>query len=221
MVVEAHVRYLRELKLEDPVRVTVQLLGYDAKRIHLFEELRHATGNWVSATSESMTLCVDMTAKKVAPFTTASCACSAPYEPRTRYRPARTAPAAASGCRTSADACLSPQRGDSIPEAMHMYWIAVRVDMSASAEQSPSLRRTAVLIREHRIPSANSAPYICVEGPDRNLWFCESGAAKIGCFDPRERAFQRIFSLPTPGATPIGIALGADRQSVVRAEKGQ
>jgi acyl-CoA thioester hydrolase len=68
MVVEAHVRYLHELKLADPVRVTVQLLGYDAKRIHLFEELRHATGNWVSATSESMTLGVDMTAKKVAPF---------------------------------------------------------------------------------------------------------------------------------------------------------
>jgi acyl-CoA thioester hydrolase len=68
MVVEAHVRYLRELKLEDPVRVTVQLLDYDAKRIHVFEELRHATGNWVSATSENMTLSVDMTAKKVAPF---------------------------------------------------------------------------------------------------------------------------------------------------------
>ncbi len=68
MVVEAHVRYLRELKLEDPVRVTVQLLGYDAKRMHLFEELRHATENWVSATSENMTLSVDMTAKKVAPF---------------------------------------------------------------------------------------------------------------------------------------------------------
>jgi acyl-CoA thioester hydrolase len=68
MVVEAHVRYLRELKLNDPVRVTVQLLDYDGKRIHLFEELRHATGNWISATSESMTLSVDMTAKKVAPF---------------------------------------------------------------------------------------------------------------------------------------------------------
>jgi acyl-CoA thioester hydrolase len=68
MVVEAHVRYLREIKLEDPVRVTVQLLDYDAKRIHLFEELRHATENWLSATSESMTLGVDMTAKKVAPF---------------------------------------------------------------------------------------------------------------------------------------------------------
>ena len=59
--------------------------------------------------------------------------------------------------------------------------------MSVNAEGATSLRRTArkVLIREHRIPSANSAPYICVEGPDRNLWFCESGAAKIGRFDPR------------------------------------
>jgi len=68
MVVEAHVRYLRELKVDDPVRVTVQLLDYDAKRIHIFEELRHATENWVSATSENMTLSVDMTSKKVAPF---------------------------------------------------------------------------------------------------------------------------------------------------------
>ena len=43
----------------------------------------------------------------------------------------------------------------------------------------------AVRIREHKIPSAASAPYICVEGPDGNLWFCESGADKIGCFDTR------------------------------------
>ncbi len=68
MVVEAHVRYLRELKLEDPVRVSVQLIDYDAKRIHLFEELKHATAGWVSATSENMTLSVNMTTKKVAPF---------------------------------------------------------------------------------------------------------------------------------------------------------
>ena len=68
MVAEAHVRYLRELHQDNPVRVTVQLLDYDAKRIHLFEQLLHATENFVSATSESMTLHVDMMAKKVAPF---------------------------------------------------------------------------------------------------------------------------------------------------------
>ena len=50
-------------------------------------------------------------------------------------------------------------------------------------------------ILEHRIPSANSAPYICVEGPDNNPWFCESGAATIGCFDPRKAAFKE-FPLP-------------------------
>jgi acyl-CoA thioester hydrolase len=65
---EVHVRYLRELNEGDPVRVTFQLLDYDAKRIHYFEQLIHATEGWVSATSENMTLHVDMTAKKVAPF---------------------------------------------------------------------------------------------------------------------------------------------------------
>ena len=65
---EVHVRYLRELRAEDPVRVTFQLLDYDAKRLHYFEELFHAEQGWLSATSENMALHVDMTAKKTAPF---------------------------------------------------------------------------------------------------------------------------------------------------------
>lgn len=68
MVVESHVRYLREVHEDAPLQVTVQLLDFDAKRIHLFEQLIHATEGWVSATSETMTVHVDMTAKKVAPF---------------------------------------------------------------------------------------------------------------------------------------------------------
>ena len=68
MVAEMHVRYLREVNERDPLKVSIQLLDYDAKRIHLFEQLLHATENWVSATCESMTLHVDMAAKKVAPF---------------------------------------------------------------------------------------------------------------------------------------------------------
>jgi acyl-CoA thioester hydrolase len=52
----------------DPVRATFQLLDYDSKRIHYFQQLFHATEGWMSATSENMTLHVDMTAKKVAPF---------------------------------------------------------------------------------------------------------------------------------------------------------
>ena len=65
---EVHVRYLRELHAGDPVRVTFQLLDYDAKRMHYFEQLLHATEGWVSATSENMSLHVDMAAKKTAAF---------------------------------------------------------------------------------------------------------------------------------------------------------
>jgi acyl-CoA thioester hydrolase len=65
---EVHVRYLRELGRDDPVRVTFQLLDYDAKRMHYFEQLFHATEGWVSATSENMSLHVDMAARKTAPF---------------------------------------------------------------------------------------------------------------------------------------------------------
>jgi acyl-CoA thioester hydrolase len=36
--------------------------------LHTFEELRHATEGWISATSENMSLHIDMNSRKVAPF---------------------------------------------------------------------------------------------------------------------------------------------------------
>jgi len=65
---ECHVRYLREIHLGDPVQIAVTLLAADDKRLHTFEELRHATEGWLSATSENMTLHMDMTLRKTAPF---------------------------------------------------------------------------------------------------------------------------------------------------------
>lgn len=65
---ECHVRYLREIHLGDPVQISVYLLGADEKRLHTFEELRHATEGWLSATSENMTIHIDMKARKTAPF---------------------------------------------------------------------------------------------------------------------------------------------------------
>ena len=65
---EVHVRYLRELHAGDPVRVTFQLLGYDKKRVHYFEQLIQTAENAVSATSENLALHVDMDAKRSAPF---------------------------------------------------------------------------------------------------------------------------------------------------------
>src|SRR5579871_4868309 len=66
--VECHVRYLREIHLNDPVQVSIFLLGADDKRLHLFEELRHASEGWLSATSETMTMHIDMDLRKTAPF---------------------------------------------------------------------------------------------------------------------------------------------------------
>src|SRR5579864_420917 len=65
---EVHLRYLRELHAGDPVRVTFQLLDFDRKRLHTFEQLFHAEEGWVSATSENLSLHVDMTEKRTAPF---------------------------------------------------------------------------------------------------------------------------------------------------------
>jgi len=66
--VESHIRYLREISAGAPVRVTLRLVGYDEKRIHLFQSLHHADEGWVAATAEQMALHVDLRSRKVAPF---------------------------------------------------------------------------------------------------------------------------------------------------------
>jgi acyl-CoA thioester hydrolase len=65
---ECHVRYLREIHLTDPVQIAIRLIAADEKRLHTFQELRHATEGWLSATSENMSVHIDMTKRKVAPF---------------------------------------------------------------------------------------------------------------------------------------------------------
>ncbi|EKF43370.1 hypothetical protein NA8A_05043 [Nitratireductor indicus C115] len=64
---EIHICYIRELHLGDRVRGTLQLIDHDEKRLHVFQELRHVDG-WLAATSEVLTLHVDMSGPKVAPF---------------------------------------------------------------------------------------------------------------------------------------------------------
>ena len=67
---EVHLCYLRELHARDRVIATSQLLDSDEKRTHIFQELRHADGGWIAATSEQMSLHVDMGQRKVAPYPT-------------------------------------------------------------------------------------------------------------------------------------------------------
>jgi streptogramin lyase len=88
--------------------------------------------------------------------------------------------------------------------------------MSIAHEATPRRRTVAPpTIREHRIPTAGSKPYIAVEGRDHCLWFCESGASKIGRLDPKSYTFKE-FDLPTANATPIGIVVGPEGNLLVR-----
>ncbi|HEY7665002.1 MAG TPA: hypothetical protein VH934_17940, partial [Xanthobacteraceae bacterium] len=56
----------------------------------------------------------------------------------------------------------------------------------------------------HAIPSPDSKPYTIVFGPDRQLWFCQSGTSKIGRLNPNSGSFAE-FVTPTPDSRPIGI----------------
>ena len=64
---EVHVCYVRELHLADKVTVTFHLLDNDEKRLRAYQEIHHADG-WLAATSESLSLHVDMAGPRVASF---------------------------------------------------------------------------------------------------------------------------------------------------------
>lgn len=65
---ECHTLYKRELTTGDVVRVTAQLIAFDEKRLHYYLEMRHAGEGWLAATSENLSLHVDMSSRKVTPF---------------------------------------------------------------------------------------------------------------------------------------------------------
>lgn len=68
-VVESHVNYVRELRLDDPVRVTTRLLAHDSKRFRIFHELHHDGDDALSATNEIMALGFSLTERKICEFT--------------------------------------------------------------------------------------------------------------------------------------------------------
>ena len=61
MTAEAHITYVREVKVGAEVRSTFRLIDADAKSLHVYQELFHAEG-WLSATQESLLLHVDLAA---------------------------------------------------------------------------------------------------------------------------------------------------------------
>ncbi|MET0852432.1 MAG: thioesterase family protein [Candidatus Rokuibacteriota bacterium] len=63
---EAHVTYQREVREGDPLRVTTQLLAHDAKRMHYFHEMYHATEGYLAATNELVSLHVSQETRRAA-----------------------------------------------------------------------------------------------------------------------------------------------------------
>ena len=64
---EFHICYLRELHQGDRVTVSLQLLDFDEKRFHTYQEIWHEDG-WCAATGEALGLHVDQSGPKVSPM---------------------------------------------------------------------------------------------------------------------------------------------------------
>ncbi len=66
--VETHVHYLLEVDVHEPIRFTTQILGVDAKRVHLIHEMYHGISGARLCTAEQMLVHVDMNAGRSAPI---------------------------------------------------------------------------------------------------------------------------------------------------------
>lgn len=65
---EHHIRYLREVKEGDPVRVLAQFVAADDKRMLYFMRMQHRTEGWDAATLEAMSAHVDLATRRTAPM---------------------------------------------------------------------------------------------------------------------------------------------------------
>jgi acyl-CoA thioester hydrolase len=65
---DIHITYLREVRQGDPLRITGRVIACDAKRMHYWLEMFHATEGFLAATAEFMMLHIDMSVRRVAPM---------------------------------------------------------------------------------------------------------------------------------------------------------
>ena len=61
---ESHVTYQHEVREGDALDFTFQLIDFDEKRAHYFMTMLHARERWLAATSESISVCIDMTTRR-------------------------------------------------------------------------------------------------------------------------------------------------------------
>ncbi|MBP1885149.1 thioesterase family protein [Sinorhizobium mexicanum] len=70
VVVEMHVRYLRELLLMSRVEIYSSLIAWDTKRFHLLHRIESAGA--IACTVETMNLCFDVILRKIIPLAPAT-----------------------------------------------------------------------------------------------------------------------------------------------------
>jgi acyl-CoA thioester hydrolase len=66
MAAEMHITYQSELFEGDPIRIETQLVDFNRKRFHWFQQMRHGETSKLAATCEWMILFIDMNKRKVA-----------------------------------------------------------------------------------------------------------------------------------------------------------
>lgn len=62
--VEGHLTYQRELKLGEPLVISLQLLGWDKKKFHTFWRMHHAEAGFLAATGEFLSLYVNLGSRR-------------------------------------------------------------------------------------------------------------------------------------------------------------
>jgi acyl-CoA thioester hydrolase len=63
-----HVTYDLEIHQDDPFVIHTRVLDCDQKRIHMYHEMRHGTEGWLASTNEIITMHINMTERRSAPF---------------------------------------------------------------------------------------------------------------------------------------------------------
>ena len=72
-VLETHINYERELVLDAPVEITMQLLDHDSKRIHYALFMRHRDEDFQAACCEIMLMHMDMRTTRSSPMPEIAC----------------------------------------------------------------------------------------------------------------------------------------------------
>lgn len=65
---EVHVHYLNEVSLGDELALHLQLINFDKKRLHFFQQMYQKPLGYLAATSEQLALHVDMTTRRSGKF---------------------------------------------------------------------------------------------------------------------------------------------------------